>query len=249
MNLTLAILIAFFSYTTDTPYKAIPIKSTKISTDIFQHIYVQHLQMLQKLDTNGNVLYSFSNAQMGNIHSIDVSNPLQILIFYKEPQTLLILNNTLSPLSHPIYFDHLQLFDVRAVCSSSHGGFWVYDANQTQLMLFNSKLENIYKGTKLFIDNISGMIEYQHTVIIISENTGYWKFNIKGELMEFVPVPDLKKIIVYKNQLVLVKKNEIEFTNQKKIILPISSNNIAILKNTLIIVQNDSLKFFRMYFD
>lgn len=249
MNFALVFIFAFSIFSTDTPYKTIPIKVQGISVDIFQNIYVHHLQSLLKIDTNGNVIYSFSDAQLGNIHSIDVSNPLQILVFYKETQSLLILNNTLSPLSPPIRFDHLQLYNVKAVCSSSHGGFWVYDANQTQLLLFNSKLENIYKGTKLFIDNISNIIEFQNDVYIISENKGYWKFNLKGELIEFIAIPDLKKILIYKNQLVFVKESEIEFSNQKKIIKPISSTNVTILKNLLIIAENNRLKFFRINFD
>lgn len=246
MNLALAFITAFLVSASDTPYKTIPIKSQGLTTDIFQNIYVHHLQSLQKIDTNGNVLYSFSDAQLGNIHSIDVSNPLQILVFYKETQSLLILNNTLNPLSPVIRFDHLQLYNVKAICASSRGGFWVYDANQTQLMLFNSKLENIYKGTKLFIDNVSEIIEYQNAVYIISENKGYWKFNLKGELIEFISVPDLKKILVYKNQLLYVKESEIEFPNQKKITLPTSSTNVALIKNTLIIAEDEHLKFFRI---
>lgn len=249
MNLVFAFITAFLFSANDTPYKIIPIKGQAISTDIFQNIYVHHQQSLQKIDTNGNVLYSFSDAHLGNIHSIDVSNPLQILVFYKETQSLLILNNTLNPLSTAIRFDHLQLYHVNAVCSSSRSGFWVYDANQTQLLLFNSKLENIYKGTKLFIDNISVMIEYQNAVYVMSENKGYWKFNHKGELMEFVSVPNLKNLIVYKNQLVFVKENEIEFSNQNKFAISTSSSNVALLKNAIIIAQSDSLMFFRINFD
>ncbi|MCX7861701.1 MAG: hypothetical protein N2449_01750 [Bacteroidales bacterium] len=239
-------LLMYFTVFTNNPYKSISIEHQAVYSDIFQSLYIQQYHTLQKLDTNGTVLYTYSNASLGNVTHVDVSNPLEILVYHKEFNTVVFLSNQLNAITQPISLDMLFLKNVQAICQSKHGGFWVYDANQMQLILLNSSLTEVYKGSKIPIENITNMLELGNYIYISSRNRGIWKFNQKGEFIEFIAIEQLQSITTFKNQLVFIKNNEIVLPHNTKIQVTDSFQDIVFLSNTFVISRNNQLQFFKI---
>jgi hypothetical protein len=94
---------------------------------------------LVKYNSEGKMINRYSNLSLGIIHSVDVSNPLRILVFYRQRQALVFLDSQLSQNGNPIYLEQSGLQSISLVCSSSmSNGFWVFNESNFELYRFNS---------------------------------------------------------------------------------------------------------------
>lgn len=118
-------------------------------TDNFDNIYSFSENTLKKYSVDGVIKSSFTNHFLGNINSVDVTDPLRILVYYKEYNQVQFLDNNLVELKSPITLDEIGVLASDAVCSSNDGGFWVYDSSTEQLKYFNKNLENTNKSSRI----------------------------------------------------------------------------------------------------
>lgn len=87
-----------------------------------------------------NRMFSFSNVDLGEISQVDVTNPFKILLFYKDFNSVIILDNNLNELSERIDFTQETLFNnVLFVSNSSANNIWLY-ADDNKLHLYNYQL-------------------------------------------------------------------------------------------------------------
>lgn len=103
------------------------VEGKRIAVDALQNIYVLNSDNeLIQYSPKGKENYRYSNYDLGNISHIDVNNPFNILVFYKEHQTVKILDRTLTPISS---FDIFQtgITYVQAIGMSNDQAVWVYD--------------------------------------------------------------------------------------------------------------------------
>jgi len=81
---------------------------------------------LKKLNERGDSIAVFNDVRKGRPYSIDVTNPLKVLLYYKEFGTVLVLDRFLN-VRNTIDLRRLNLFQVRAVGQSYDNGIWVFD--------------------------------------------------------------------------------------------------------------------------
>ncbi len=108
-----------------------------IDVDKLENIYVINGAEIIKYNPKGKVLYRYSNKMSGPITSIDVTNPLRILVFYREANVFVFLNQQLSRLSDPIDIYEIAGSEASIVGASSEGGFWAYSIERQSVLLIN----------------------------------------------------------------------------------------------------------------
>ena len=111
------------------PYKTIPGSFSNFYTDNLQNIYVlsSATDQIKKLNANGDSVGVFNNTlRYGKIYSADVTNPLKILVYYKDFSTILILDRYLSTRA-VIDLRKLNMTQVKAIAQSYDGNIWLYD--------------------------------------------------------------------------------------------------------------------------
>lgn len=100
-----------------------------------------------KLNNNFDSVASFSNNKpLGNITSIDVSNPLKILVFYKGFSTIVVLDRFLATIN-TINLQKLNMFDVSVVTSSYDNNIWLFDE-------IENKIKKIDNDGKLLTETV-----------------------------------------------------------------------------------------------
>ncbi|THH36492.1 hypothetical protein [Neolewinella litorea] len=71
--------------------------------------------------------YSFYDSSLGSPDYVDVTNPFQILVYYREYGTVVVLDRTLSELDRIDLFAIQDIQQPGAIARSYDNGIWVFD--------------------------------------------------------------------------------------------------------------------------
>lgn len=167
----------------------------KFSVDPLGNIYIICGQNIKKFDISMAKIGDYTNAYLGKISVIDVSDPLRILIYYRELNQAVWLDNFLQELRSPVRLDDIGIDQAALLCSSNLGGFWVFDQLNNQLQYFDKNLKKIYESNSLspLIGNIkpSAIAEKNRMVYIFFPGLGIFTFDQFATYSRTLPVfPD-----------------------------------------------------------
>ncbi|MBS1565367.1 MAG: hypothetical protein JST39_13325, partial [Bacteroidetes bacterium] len=85
------------------------------------------------LSPEGDSIAVYSNApRFGNLYSIDASNPMKVLLYYKDFGTIVVLDRLLN-IRSTIDLRRLNIFQARSICQSYDNAVWVYDEVEARL--------------------------------------------------------------------------------------------------------------------
>jgi len=235
--------------------KQIPFKSTRIESDVFDQFYLINGSNLYLFSNDGVIVHTYSNKNIGEITQVDVSNPMRILLYYADFNQLHFLNNKLSPITSPILLDELGYASVGGACNSFQNGFWIYDSQKGQPILFSSNLELKYKGTTINLpDSVTSipilMREEGKSLYLAFADYGLYIFEQTGNLLRFIPIDNLKYIQIKGNYAYYIA-NQIFFrldliSYQTQMIEKKVQNfyGFTVLGNKIIFASHDSLSFY-----
>ncbi len=229
----------FFLFTTTcfaqskyTLIKSIEIESDYFTTDNQSNVYVVTGNELSKYDKTGKLLYKYSNKNLGNITSVDASNMLRILLFYKQFSSVVFLDNTLSQNGEPINLSLLDIYQPPLVCSSYNNGIWVYDQQSFSLLRYDKTLQDILQtGNLNTLQNDSlqpnMVIEYDNRLYLNNPRSGILIFDIYGTYYKTIPVKNATGFQpiadwVYYQSDKKIKAYNIKTTEEKEFEMPLS---------------------------
>jgi hypothetical protein len=154
-----------------------------IETDPLGFIYSVDEQEIIKHDAKGKILSRFSTRNYGNITSVDVSNPLKIILFFKDFSAMLILDNMLNPSGDIIALENLGIPRAGGVCRAFDNGFWIFDTDKIQLQRFSNGSEVISQSGNLnqLISNpikLKDMKEANNKVYLLNQDSCLFQFDI-----------------------------------------------------------------------
>ncbi len=104
------------------------------TTDNLGNIYLlTRTGQLKKVDENGDTIAVYNNVKRyGNVYSIDATNPLKILVYYKDFATIIILDRLLN-IRAKIDLRQQNILQARAIASSYDNNIWVFDELDSKL--------------------------------------------------------------------------------------------------------------------
>ena len=81
---------------------------------------------------DGTVGFRYNNNKLGRLGEIDPGNPFNILLYYPDFQTIILLDRTLNEQTR-IVLSELDLIDIELVALGADNLIWLYDAVDIQL--------------------------------------------------------------------------------------------------------------------
>src|ERR1700740_422215 len=120
--------------------KYIKTKFDSFTTDNLGNIYLVSNDEIKKYNKKGELLKKFSNKKAGKIFSIDASNALRILVFYKDQSQVLILDSQLTQNGDVIDLLNMNLEQSDLICSSFNNGMWLYNRQNAELVRLDNNL-------------------------------------------------------------------------------------------------------------
>ena len=230
--------------------------------DHFGNLYIADKDQLKKLDSKGKKLFSQSLKKYGEIAKIDVRNPMKLLLFSEQQQSLFYLDNTLTKQENDIDLGDVETigFEINyatQVSSSSQADkIWVYDQENSTINLIASnqaqsiKIEN--SAGLLNFSKVNQFFEANGNLWIVDPQKGIFTFDIYGTLLSHLEINEITWLEVDENYIYILKENKIIITNlnsnsKKELILPIKNvGKFKIREKSIYLESENSIFKYKM---
>lgn len=183
------------------------------SVDNLGNVYLlNNSGLLKKLNNKGDSLNVFNDVRRyGTVFSMDVTNPLKVLLYYRDFSTVVMLDRFLNRIN-VVDFRKAGIFQAKAVGLSYDNNVWVYD-EQT------ARLKKIAEDGKLMMETVDlrqvltqppspeKLMDRDGFVYLYDPVNGLYVFDYYGALKNELPITGLKDINIVGNTI-LGRKNE-----------------------------------------
>ena len=150
----------------------------------------------------------YKNVALGEIYKADLQNPLQIILFYRRFNTVVLLDNQLNETSR-INFSEMQQQPViaEAVGLASQNRLWLYDVNTQQIGLYTLAQGTFRTLTPPFNDGIK-YYQNDYNYFYWIDNAGKcFAVNLFGKVSALGSVPAFSQIQILSDTEVLFSAN------------------------------------------
>lgn len=125
-----------------------------IAVDELGYVYILTDQnQLHRCNDTLKILFTYSNNRLGNIHSIDVSNPQKLLVYYNRYGVVASLDNTLTE-SFILDLHEFGYEDVQAIGLSSDNQIWLYDPLEFKLKKIDRLGNLLFESNSMIHENL-----------------------------------------------------------------------------------------------
>jgi hypothetical protein len=135
----------FCSFIKQDSAKPLVIKATHnfFTADNLKNIYLVSQDELVKHLATGKFFARYSNLKLGNITLVDATNPLKVLLYYRDFQQIVFLDNQLSENSTPVSLEQLGYEQTELACAGANNSFWIYNKQNNELIRFDESSRKI----------------------------------------------------------------------------------------------------------
>ena len=254
------LIIIFLSSLISNDYELVTtvnIQGSTFKTDLLENVYIINNQTITKYNNQGIKQSTYNNNYLGNINYLDVSDPLRILVFFKDFNQIIFLDNTLSVIGSPLILDDLGYDRTELACSSNTGGFWLFNSLTNQLLFIDKTLHVKVQSISITSilsnnDKINYLIEKNDYVYLNAPETGIIIFDKFGTYYKTVPILKCNSFQVFGNKIIYFKNNKlfsfnIELSDEKNLDIPDNNDviNVRIEQNKLFIFKDNGFSIYK----
>jgi hypothetical protein len=172
------------------------------TVDNLGNIYlVYKTDQLKKINANGDSVGVFSAVRRyGQLYSMDVTNPLKILLYYKDFGTVVTLDRFLN-VRYTIDLRRLNIFQAKAVGLAYDGNVWVFDEQEGRLKRISEegRLVDQTNDLRFFFDSLPSphqLIDQERLVYLYDSTKGIYTFDYYGALKNRVRLLHWRDLVV-----------------------------------------------------
>lgn len=164
------------------------------TVDHLDNIYLlTSTDQLKKLDAKGDSVAVFNNVRnYGKVSLIDVSNPLRVLLYYKDFSTVVVLDRLLN-IRSTIDLRQQNIFQVQTVGLSYDNKLWLYDEFEHKLKKIDEDGKLLFETTdfrQLFNEAFSftSIFDHEGFLYLYDIKKGAFVFDYYGALKKRIPL-------------------------------------------------------------
>lgn len=173
---------------------------------------------IKKFNANGDSIGLYNQSRnFGKLHSIDVSNPLKLVLFYKDFTSIVILDRFLANQAS-LDLKKISIFQPAAVGLSYDNNIWVYDEYDNKLKKINEQGNKLLETSDFriaFNEAISPqrIISDNNLVYLADSINGVFVFDNYGTFKKRIPLKSWQTITVFNNNIVSTNREFITILN------------------------------------
>ncbi len=182
-----------------------------LTADPNGNIYLVDGQRLIKCDADGNLLYTYDDAFYGAITSIDVDNPMKIMVFYRESGRIVFLDERLSPVTEPLDLFSHEYLNITLAAFSTDNLIWLYDETHNELLCVDFYLKGVSRNRLTISDfKPSQLLACQEKFLLMNNpGDGVYFFDGFGTFVKRLPFVAEALCGFYRNKLCFLTENEL----------------------------------------
>lgn len=167
------------------------VKGTAVSVDPNGALYLLDGPILYKMSPKGEVIFKYCDFLLGDITSVDVDNPLKIMVYYYDAAKIVFLNDKLLPLmDEPLDLMAHNYLSVSLAAYSTDNTIWLYDAVLHDLFNVDFHLKELSRN-HLTIEGLNPtqlLALQEKQLILLNPETGALIFDSFGTYLKTVPL-------------------------------------------------------------
>jgi len=230
------------------------------NVDAIGNIYlITPTDQLKKIKPDGTLTAVYNDVKRyGKISTIDVRNPLKVLVYYKNYSAIVVLDKLLT-FRNQIELKPLQFFEVNAVANTYDNNIWIYDEQNFRIKKIDDKGVLLLEYPDLrnefnIAPSAEKLIDEDNQLYLIDQEQGVFVFDYYGAYNRLIPLKDLSHVAVEKNCLIgftdtIMEVIQLKNLTTKKYALPILPEKIKSLKfvnNKLYVLTQKSINIYRL---
>src|SRR5690606_12677005 len=177
-----------------------------IGRDNYKNIYFLKDRVLHKQGGEGNFIYNA--LLLGRISSVDIINPLKVVVFFQDTNTVVFLDNKLSEIER-ISFNNLpQFLNVSTATTAGSNSIWIFNVDTQQLELYNYKTKFNTVVSPPFPGRLASQASNFNYCFVLTGRK-LRAFNVYGTLLNETPFEGFEKIVQQNENVVAVKDNSL----------------------------------------
>jgi hypothetical protein len=185
-----------------------PLKADQfVGVDEFKNMYYVNNNVLFKKYKDHTISYNKPN--LGELTSVDILNPFKINLFYKDFNSLNIVDNNLNELADEVNFTIETTFNnVMFISQSSQNNIWLYaDDNKLHLYNFKNRTEQIQTQPITFYQNnfIPIILKSTYKNVWIISKTGVIQFNEYGNFVQSFDIEGIEYFFPFRKSFIYFK--------------------------------------------
>ena len=189
------------------PVRTIKGDYTDFTTDNLGNLYVlTRSNQLKKMNPNGDSLSVYNDVRRyGKVYSLDATNPLKLLLYYKDFGTIVVLDRFLN-VRTTINLRQSNIFQVKAICQSYDNGIWLYDEQEARLKKLNDEGSTIdqFSDFRQVMDTAPSPVrlaDQDRLLYLYDPGTGLFVFDYFGTLKNRVALTGWQDFQVVGNKV------------------------------------------------
>ena len=205
-------------------------KGYYIGKDNFGNLYSINENEFKK--TSPTQVFFYKNVSLGKIHQVDLQNPLQLVLFYKQFTTAVLLDNQLNETVKINFSELPQPLNPEAVSLASQNRLWVYDILSQKLGLFDVQKNTFQSITPPFKENLKFYQSDYNYFYWIDTKQNLYVSNLFGKVNFLGQVPEYNQAqVVSPKQILLKNDNGLFLYNlEDQSLLPITLNEKSFIR-------------------
>lgn len=191
----------------------------RFDVDQLGNIYaITRSNQLRKYTGNGDSVSVFNDiVRYGRLTRLDVSNPLRILLFYRDFGTIVLLDRMLKPVD-AIDLRRRSMLQVTTAAVSYDNHCWIYDEQEARLRKIDAQGRILLESPdlRMIMDNPpvpSFMFDQNAMVTLYDEQQGFFQFDLYAAYRRMIPAQGWTNVRGHGNFLEGIKSGQMHRLN------------------------------------
>jgi hypothetical protein len=192
----------------------IPGNYADLTIDNLDNIYlITSTDQLKKINGKGDSVAVFNDVKRyGNVFSVDVTNPLKILLYYKNFGTVVVLDRFLN-IRNSINFRKKNIFSVQSIATSYDNNIWFFEEQDYKLKKIDEEGKLLQETTdlRMLFDSVPSAVQItdkENFVYLYDPEKGFYVFDYYGSFKNRLP-------FLHWSSVAVSEKNMYGFSNNK----------------------------------
>ena len=185
-----------------------------IGRDTYNNFYFIEENTLIKKQNNAKTEYQ--NLALGKLEYVDLSNPLLLVLFYKDFNTIVLLDQQMNETQKISGNDFGLVFDTVGLARQNN--LWFFDSVSQKFGLYNLKENSFKLISTYFPTKFKQWNSTYNNFEWIDKNNDFFSINFFGKITNTKKVDDFEKIKIINQNDFLAKQGESIYfiTTEKK---------------------------------